>query len=263
MASPLAISAIVNTHPEAHVHLARALESVLAQTCEDFELVVVCDGPPNPETTAIVDSFDVRFKQRGINGSLLATEKRSGFQAGPKNWATHRSSGNYVAYLDADNEWAPTHLEDLYAAIFAGAAWPDFTYGRRRYVRDPGAPERVGDMVLIEGESPLVPWNDAAIQRLSSSPLANFIDTSDFLVSRRALYWKAWKTGSIWNEKHRRFGDWILMVEGVLLAGWRGRAVDKVLCTYHWTGQNSSVTAPAAVAQAPGACPAVRRTGSQ
>jgi glycosyltransferase involved in cell wall biosynthesis len=242
-----AISVIVNTHPEAHHMLGRALESVLAQTFTDYELIVVCDGPPNPETIEAVDSFNERFAEKGISGRLLATEDRFGSQAGPKNWAIYHSIGAYCAFLDADNEWTPDHLVVLYEAAREGEVWPDFTYARRRYVRDEGAPEKVGDTVLGEGDSPFVPWDGNALQRLCHSdatPLDNFIDTSDFLVSRGALYWKMSRTGWIWNEKHRRWGDWILMVEGVKFTGWRGKAVNRVLTTYHWHSSNIQHSRP-------------------
>ena len=235
------VSVILNTHPEAHHMLGRALESVFVQTFTDFELIVVCDGPPNKETTDVVDSFNERFIAKGIAGRFLATEDRFGSQAGPKNWAIYHSTGNYVAFLDGDNTWEPDHLEVLYESARETEVWPDFTYGRRTYVRDEGAPEKVGDIVLGEGDSPFVPWDANAVERLcgsNASPMENFIDTSDFLISRGALYWKMSRTGWIWNEKHRRWGDWILMVEGIKFTGWRGKGVDKILSTYHWTSQN-------------------------
>lgn len=242
-----AISVIVNTHPEAHHMLGRALASVAAQIFRDYELIVVCDGPFNKETIDVVDSFNMQFQALGIVGQLTATEDRYGSQAGPKNWATYHSHGNYIAYLDADNEWTPDHLEVLYEAAREGEVWPDFVYGRRLYVRDEGAPEKVGDVVLGEGESPFVPWDGNAIYRLTNgdaTPIENFIDTSDFLISRGALYWKVSRTGWMWNEKHRRWGDWILMVEGVKFTGWRGKGIDKVLTRYHWHSSNIQHTRP-------------------
>lgn len=240
------VTAIVNTHPEIAALLPRALDSVLAQTYDDYELIVVCDsGGPDEATQAVIDEYGGKFQARNIMGRLLFTENRYGAQAGPKNFATYHAIGHYVAYLDADNEWSSDHLEVLVGEIRQGETWPDFVYGRRRYVRDEGAPEKVGDVELGEGESSLIPWDANAKQRLASHPLNNFIDTSDFLVSRGALYWKAHMTGWIWNEKHRRFGDWILMTEGAIFTGWKGRAVDKVLSTYHWHATNISHTRPA------------------
>jgi glycosyltransferase involved in cell wall biosynthesis len=239
------ITVILNTHPAAHALLGRAVESVLAQTYQDYEFIIVCDGEPGKEMAEVIARYNDDFEKLAILGTFLATEEVFGSQAGPKNWATYHAKGAYIAYLDGDNAWHPAHLQRLLDAMRESEVWPDFTYGRRRYVRDEGAPEKVGDTPLLEGESGFQPWGADAIDRLKSHPMNNFIDTSDFLVSKGALYNKIHRTGWAWNEKHRRFGDWILMVEGVCFAGWRGRGVDEVLTDYHWHSENISHSRPA------------------
>ena len=95
------ISVILNTYNRAAV-LPRAIESVLAQTREDFELVVADDGSTD-RTPGVVAEFDdprVRYVRQD-NGGLSAA----------RNLGVARSSGRYVTFLDDDDEVLPGWLE--------------------------------------------------------------------------------------------------------------------------------------------------------
>ncbi|MFP5221217.1 MAG: glycosyltransferase family 2 protein [Acidobacteriota bacterium] len=99
MATPVVsiIMPVYNTEK----YLAGAIRSALAQTFEDFELLVVDDeSPGNPEV--IVAGFDdprIRFV-RHQNGGPAFT----------RNQGVRLSRGQYVAFLDSDDEWAPEKL---------------------------------------------------------------------------------------------------------------------------------------------------------
>jgi glycosyltransferase involved in cell wall biosynthesis len=85
--------------------LARTINSVINQTFTDFELIVVDDGSTD-NTKDVVQDFvkkDSRVK--------YFRQKNSGGAAGPKNTAIKYCTGEYVAYLDHDDEWFPTKLE--------------------------------------------------------------------------------------------------------------------------------------------------------
>jgi glycosyltransferase involved in cell wall biosynthesis len=107
------------------VAIRRAIESVLAQTFQDFEVIVVDDGSTD-ETVAAVQAFaDRRIR-------LIRHDRRRGGSAA-RNSGIRASSAPYVAFLDSDDEWLPTKLErqvevfersdeDL-ALVYAGAEW--------------------------------------------------------------------------------------------------------------------------------------------
>lgn len=106
------------------------IESVLAQTVQDFELFVVCDGAPS-ETHAIADAFaanDARIR-------VLKFDKGERRGEAWRHQALMQASGDAICYCSDDDCWFPDHLEvmrDLLAgADFAHTAHtslaPDFT----------------------------------------------------------------------------------------------------------------------------------------
>jgi glycosyltransferase involved in cell wall biosynthesis len=93
-------------------HIARAIESVLGQSTPAAEIIVVDDGSTD-DGPAIARSFtSVRFIERGMPGP-------GGYAA--RNEAIRHASSDWIAFLDADDEWMPDHLHDLARAI-AGAS---------------------------------------------------------------------------------------------------------------------------------------------
>ena len=97
-------------------HLRTALDSVLGQTLTDLEVLVVDDGSTDA-TPAIVDE-------------LAAADPRVRRLAGPatgsagdaRNTALAQASGEYLAFLDADDRFSPTVLEDLHTRAVADRA---------------------------------------------------------------------------------------------------------------------------------------------
>ncbi len=80
--------------------LADAIESVLAQTFKDYELIVVDDGSTD-NTQEVVKPYQGRMHyQRNQNRGLSAT----------RNFGVSLAKGKYLAFLDADDEWLPNKL---------------------------------------------------------------------------------------------------------------------------------------------------------
>ena len=95
------VSVVVPTYNRAD-HLERTIESVLDQRFGDFELVVVNDGSTD-ETAAVIDRFDdPRIR-------ALSHETNRGGSAA-RNTGIAASRGEYVAFLDDDDEWLPDKL---------------------------------------------------------------------------------------------------------------------------------------------------------
>jgi glycosyltransferase involved in cell wall biosynthesis len=107
------------------VAIRRAIESVLAQTLQDFEVIVVDDGSTDGTVAAVQSFADRRIR-------LIRHDRRRGGSAA-RNTGIRASSAPYVAFLDSDDEWLPTKLErqlevfersdeDL-ALVYTGAEW--------------------------------------------------------------------------------------------------------------------------------------------
>jgi glycosyltransferase involved in cell wall biosynthesis len=214
---------------------------VLAQDFDDFEVLVVHDGPADDETLAVCEEFDELFTLTDVAFRLLCLEENSGYQCVPKNIGIWHAKGDYIAFLDDDNEWTGDHLSVLFKAIEEGHVWPDFVYGRRMYKFDKGFTSET----VHEGESPFVEFNKAAAQKMSETPLQNFIDTSDAMVAKGAIWRLFLATGKMWNEELRRFGDWEFFVRGIFFSGWKGKGVDAIVQNYYWHGENLQLTRPA------------------
>ena len=91
--------------------LDEAVESVLAQTRQDFEIVVVDDGSVDPETRALLDDY-----QRPKT-TVLRTENRG--PAAARNTGIRSSNSRYVVSLDADDRLHPRYLEKTTAILDA------------------------------------------------------------------------------------------------------------------------------------------------
>ena len=96
------VSVIIPTYNRAHV-IGRAIQSVLSQTYQNFELLIVDDGS-NDDTADAVHGFDdpriVLYKHERNHGQNAAL-----------NTGLKISKGEYIAFLDSDDEWLPLMLE--------------------------------------------------------------------------------------------------------------------------------------------------------
>jgi glycosyltransferase involved in cell wall biosynthesis len=95
------VSVITPTYNHAE-ELPRAINSVLAQTFEDFEYIVVNDASTD-DTESVVDSYD---DERIL---YIRHEENMGGSAA-RNTGIEQARGRYIAFLDADDEWLPEKL---------------------------------------------------------------------------------------------------------------------------------------------------------
>src|SRR5271169_1867385 len=82
--------------------LTRALASVFRQTWRELEVIVVVDGP-DPDTIAILQTIDDPRLRVIINARSLTA-------AGARNAGMDHAKGEWIAFLDDDDEWLPEKL---------------------------------------------------------------------------------------------------------------------------------------------------------
>ena len=85
--------------------IAKTIESVLNQTFNDFEMVIV-DDRSTDKTADIIKKYQEKDKR--IKYYLL--EKKGGASAA-RNLAIKKATGRYIAFLDGDDLWYPEKLE--------------------------------------------------------------------------------------------------------------------------------------------------------
>lgn len=96
------ISIVIPTFNRAHL-IKKAIESVLSQTFEDFEIIIVDDGSTDNTSEIINNLQDERI-------NYIKLEKNSGSCAA-RNKGIKISKGEWIAFLDSDDFWLPTKLE--------------------------------------------------------------------------------------------------------------------------------------------------------
>ena len=102
------VSIIIATYDRSNV-VGYAIRSVLAQTRNDWELLVIGDGCTD-DTAAVVAAFDdPRIRYVEID--------RVGDQSGPTNEGIGLARGRYVALLNHDDLWLPDHLDECIGAL--------------------------------------------------------------------------------------------------------------------------------------------------
>ena len=88
------------------LYVANAIESVLSQNITDFELVIMDDGSRD-------NSFDVAQEAiKGHDNCYLFQQENAGVSMARNN-AVATSKGEYLCFLDADDWWSPTFLEEM------------------------------------------------------------------------------------------------------------------------------------------------------
>jgi len=99
-----AVSVIIPTYNRA-AFLPRALESVIAQTRRDWEIVLVDDGSID-ETQRVVEAY-----ARQLGSRLIFLQQRNHGCSHARNCGIEASRGRFVAFLDSDDEFVPTKLQ--------------------------------------------------------------------------------------------------------------------------------------------------------
>ena len=125
-------SIILPTYERAQL-VARAITSVLQQSFQDWELLIIDDGS-HDGTFDYVDSYvkrDERIRYHYANNRGLAVAR---------NWGLMMGQGKYFTFLDSDDEYRPNHLK-LRAQYLSGHPEVELLHGGVEVI----GPETVAD----------------------------------------------------------------------------------------------------------------------
>lgn len=198
------ISVIMSTYQRPKL-LKRAIQSVIDQTYTDWELIIV-DDRSKDNTEEVVKSFkDSRI-------IYIGRTKNFGCDTRPKNDGIKASKGEYIAFLDDDNEYRPDHLAILLKELESDLSLT-LVYGDRWIVDDNKViPSQVG---MAHDFDPSM-----LMQR-------NFIDTSDILVRSQIL-----RDIGGFDERFDKYVDWNVYVR-MAKNGCKFKRVPSIITNYH------------------------------
>ena len=197
-----------------------AIETVLWQSFEDFELLVIGDCCTD-NTEEIVASFgDPRIRWHNL-------PENTGNQSGPNDGGLKMARGKYVAYMHQDDLWLPDHLAVLVDALREN----DVPLAHTLLLEVSAPPEQIRRVVGLPGSGRFGPdkidiWTPAVMH-----PTA---------VGLQAGGWRDWR--SIYDTPFRDFLARVIGPEGRL------RSVPEVTVVKFHSGQrrNSYIDQPCA-----------------
>jgi glycosyltransferase involved in cell wall biosynthesis len=96
------VSIVIPTLNRAHL-VTRAIKSVLTQTYQDFEIIVVDDGSIDETEKVIQECRNKRIK--------YIKHKKTKGPGAARNTGIEASGGYYISFLDSDDEWRPKKIE--------------------------------------------------------------------------------------------------------------------------------------------------------
>ncbi|MBC2369830.1 glycosyltransferase family 2 protein [Listeria booriae] len=95
------VSIIMPAH-NAETYIRDAIDSILSQSFEDFELLIVDDFSIDGTVEVVTSYTDSRIKLHRLESNLGA--------AGARNYGIRQAKGRYLAFLDSDDCWKPEKL---------------------------------------------------------------------------------------------------------------------------------------------------------
>lgn len=216
-AEPL-VSVCIPTFNRARLLTERAIPSVLAQTYENFELIVVGDGCTDDTSQRVADINDprLRFVNLPERGDYPTDPDLRWMVAGTAaiNAALRMSRGDFVTHLDDDDEYLPARLERLVA--FARDTGCDFVWHPFWHEAEPGF------------------W----VMNRASSLSHGFVTTS-------SVFYRSWFKEIEWDPRAYRLrepGDWNRMRK-IKYIGPDARRFDEPLVR-HYRERNDASRAP-------------------
>lgn len=89
-------------------YIRKCLESLVEQTLEEIEIIIVNDGTKD-NSMSIIKEFADKYPQK-----IVILEKENGGLSDARNYAIPHAKGEYIAFLDSDDYIEKNMYEDMY-----------------------------------------------------------------------------------------------------------------------------------------------------
>jgi glycosyltransferase involved in cell wall biosynthesis len=251
--SPSAGSSAENTLPLVSVvipayrcsqYIAQAVESVLAQSYPQREVIIVNDG--SPDTPAL------ELALRPYREKVCYITQPSRGPAAARNRGILKARGEYIAFLDADDYWSPEHLAKQMELFFADRTL-ELVYCdcvllkdrplTRAFSLQPQAPQVSFDALLVEscaiGTSTTIVLRDTIVRAGLFDE--SFMRCEDFEMWLRMAFRGARMAYHPYAEVFHRVSDHGLSADRLAMKKDRLRVYEKLTATLALSGRQRSV----------------------
>jgi glycosyltransferase involved in cell wall biosynthesis len=198
----------------------RAIEGVLRQTHREIEVIVVIDRPDLETASAV----------RGVNDARvqLMLNPHASTAAAARNAGADQATGEWIAFLDDDDEWLPNKLERQLA--FAAGRGPALVSCLSRIVTPTDT--YIAPQVIYDNS---VPIDEYLFDRRSLFTRAGFLQTSSFLLPRPLF-------DKVRFNSESAHDDWEFVLRLSKQAGARIETVPEVLAVIYFEEQRPNNT---------------------
>ncbi|MBR1578989.1 MAG: glycosyltransferase family 2 protein [Selenomonadaceae bacterium] len=179
-----AVSLVAPTY-NVEKYVEQFLDSVLNQTFDDYELIII-DDCSTDRSAELVESYIDRFDGRM---RLIKRDRNSGGDAIPKNTGIALSRGKYLLILDSDDMISKTALEELYR--IAEDTGADVLHAERYLTTDAD---------VIDESTPLETKTSESVEKFVVEPT----EVTDDLAERMKLYVRSKFFWFHWSKFFRR-----------------------------------------------------------
>jgi glycosyltransferase involved in cell wall biosynthesis len=205
----LKVSIIIPAY-KAERHIEESIRSVFRQTYQEWE-IIVCEDGVFDETAALLKRLTA---PAGQNIRLYQNVSNLGVSAA-RNRAIKAATGNFVAFLDADDIWEPQHLECMIATIQSHRAAA--VYSQFHYMDEDGNPSGPPAPVPISAPG------DFAAKLFAS----NFIQTMSVM-----LFERSWFDRGVQFDEALNYAEDVDLCLQVLALGGTFTSTGQVTCRY-------------------------------
>lgn len=224
-----AVSVVIPLYNK-EAHIKRAIDSVLSQTFQDLEVIVIDDASTDGGADVVRGYDDPRVRLLG------RTEPGPGGYAA-RNLGVKTSRSEWIAFLDADDEWQTDHIESFMSEL---SCHPDLKVYGASYRKSLGNGKFVGSSRSRRygEESPFTILDfDGFLESIIRTEQALW--TSATIIRRDVFD----VSGDFPDGKTRRGGDtdtWLRVVHAAGAVGWN----PKITVTYYMDADNRVMQTP-------------------